>query len=225
MDYEILYQPSYALLKLNMEMSEQVNAEAGAFVSMSSGIKIETGIRGGLFKGLKRSLLGGESFFINKFIAEIPGEVTMAPPLPGDIHAMDLDNHRVFVQSGSFMAGTVDIDIDTKWGGSKTFFSREGLFLLKIEGTGTMFASSFGAVHPITLGDGETCRIDTGHVVAFDDGVGYKVKRIGGLKSTFFSGEGLVVELTGPGRVWIQSRSEDAFLSWLIPHLPKDSGN
>jgi len=75
------------------------------------------------------------------------------------------------------------------------------------------------------LGDGETCRIDTGHIVAFDDGVDYKVKRIGGLKSTFFSGEGLVVELTGPGRVWIQSRSEDAFLSWLIPRLPKDSGN
>ena len=223
MYYEILYQPSYALLKLNLERSEQVNAEAGALVSMSSGISIETGIKGGIFGGLKRSLLGGESFFINKFTAESPGEITMAPALPGDIHSMDLENEVVFVQSGSFMAGTIDIDIDTKWGGSKTFFSKEGLFMLKIEGTGSLFASSFGAIHPITLEEGETYIVDTGHIVAFDDNVKYKVKKIGGLKSTLFSGEGLVVYLTGPGRAWIQSRSQDAFLSWLIPRLPSNS--
>lgn len=223
MYYEILYQPSYALLKLDLETSEQINAEAGALVSMSSGISIETGMKGGLFGGLKRSLLGGESFFINKFTAESPGEITMAPPLPGDIHTMDLENEVLLVQSGSFMAGTIDIDIDTKWGGSKTFFSREGLFLLKIEGTGSMFASSFGAIHPITLAEGETYTVDTGHIVAFDEGVDYKVNKIGGIKSTLFSGEGLVVELTGPGRVWIQSRSEDAFLAWLIPRLPSNS--
>lgn len=220
MNYEILYQPSYALLKLNLETSEQVNAEAGALVSMSSGISIETGMKGGLFGGLKRSLLGGESFFINKFTAESPGEITMAPALPGDIHAMDLENEVLYVQSGSFMAGTTDIGIDTKWGGSKTFFSKEGLFLLKIGGTGTLFASSFGAIHPITLEAGETYTVDTGHIVAFDDNVGYNVKKIGGIKSTLFSGEGLVVELTGPGRAWIQSRSQDAFLAWLIPRLP-----
>ncbi|MCC7550364.1 MAG: TIGR00266 family protein [Methanobacterium sp.] len=223
MDYEILYQPSYALLKLDLDSSEQVNAEAGALVSMSSGISIETGMKGGLFGGLKRSLLGGESFFINKFTAESPGEITMAPALPGDIHSMDLENEVLFVQSGSFMAGTMDIDIDTKWGGSKTFFSKEGLFLLKIEGTGSLFASSFGAIHPITLEEGETYIVDTGHIVAFDNNVNYHVKKIGGLKSTLFSGEGLVVELTGPGRAWMQSRSEDAFLSWLIPRLPSNN--
>lgn len=223
MEYEILYKPSYSLLKLDLERLEQVNAESGALVSMSSGISIETGMKGGLFGGLKRSLLGGESFFINKFTAESPGEITMAPPLPGDIHTMDLENEVIFVQSGSFMAGTIDIDIDTKWGGSKTFFSKEGLFLLKIEGTGSLFTSSFGAIHPLTLEEGEKYIVDTGHIVAFDEHVGYQVKKIGGLKSTLFSGEGLVVELTGPGKAWIQSRSEDAFLSWLIPRLPSSN--
>lgn len=95
-----------------------------AILSMSQGISIETGMKWDIFGGLKISLLGGESFFINKFIAESPGEITMAPPLPGDIHSMDLENAILYVQSGSFMAGTIDIDIDTKWGGSKTFFSR-----------------------------------------------------------------------------------------------------
>ena len=217
MNYEILYQPSYALLKLNLERSEQVNAEAGALVSKSSGINLETEAKGGLLSGLKRSVLGGESFFINKFIADSPGELTLAPPLPGDIHAIDLENDVLFVQSGSFMAATPDINMDTKWGGSKTFFSREGLFLLKVEGSGSLFTSSFGAIHPVTLEEGEKYIVDTGHMVAFDESVDYRVTKVGGLKSTLFSGEGLVVELTGPGRAWIQSRSEDDFYSWLIP--------
>ncbi len=221
MDYEILYQPSYSLLKLDLETDEEVNAEAGALVSMSSSISIETGIKGGVFGGLKRSLLGGESFFINKFTARSPGEITMAPPLPGDIHSMNMEDQTIYVQSGSFMASTIGIDIDTSWGGSKTFFSREGLFLLKIKGRGKLFASSFGAIHPVDLQSGENYLVDTGHIVAFEEGVGYNVKRIGGMKSTLFSGEGLVVELTGPGRAWIQTRSEDSFLSWLIPRLPK----
>jgi len=161
MNYEILYQPSYALLKLNLERSEQVNAEAGALVSKSSGINLETEAKGGLLSGLKRSVLGGESFFINKFIADSPGELTLAPPLPGDIHAIDLENDVLFVQSGSFMAATPDINMDTKWGGSKTFFSREGLFLLKVEGSGSLFTSSFGAIHPVTLEEGEKYIVDT----------------------------------------------------------------
>lgn len=131
MEYEILYQPSYSLLKLDLERLEQVNAESGALVSMSSGITIETGMKGGLFGGLKRSLLGGENFFINKFTAESPGEITMAPPLPGDIHTMDLENEVIFVQSGSFMAGTIDIDINTKWEDQRHFSPKKDCFSLK----------------------------------------------------------------------------------------------
>lgn len=221
MEHEILYRPSYSLLKLSLETNEAVSAEAGAMVSMSSGISMETTMKGGLFSGLKRSLLGGESFFINKFAAEKPGEITLAPPLPGDILDLDLDNQTVFVQSGSYMASTPEIEIDTKWGGSKTFFSREGLFLLKLEGKGKLFTSSFGAIHNISLGEGEKYTVDTGHMVAFDETVDYTVKRVGGLKSTLFSGEGLVCELTGPGNILIQSRSQDAFLAWLIPQIPQ----
>lgn len=77
---------------------------------------------------MKRSLLGGESFFINKFSAQSPGEITMAPPLPGDIHTMDMQDQIIYVQSGSFMAGTPVINIDTSWGGSKTFSQEKDYF-------------------------------------------------------------------------------------------------
>lgn len=221
MEHEILYQPSYSLLKIMLRQGEAISAEAGAMVSMSSGIQIETSMKGGLFGSLKRSVLGGESFFVNTFRADENGEVALAPSLPGDIHDLELKGQTIYVQSGSYLASSPEIEVDTKWGGAKTFFSREGLFLLKISGTGKLFLSSYGAIHEINLEAGQKYIVDTGHMVSFDEGVGYTVKKVGGLKSTLLSGEGLVCELTGPGKITIQSRSEAAFLSWLIPHIPK----
>jgi len=220
MEYEILYRPSYSLLTVKMEGGEAVSAEAGAMVSMTDSIGMDTSMKGGLMSTLKRSILGGESFFINTFRAESSGELTLAPSLPGDIQAIELNNNSVLVQSGSYIASTPELTVDTKWGGAKTFFSREGLFLLKVSGTGTLFVSSYGAIHEVELSAGQRYVVDTGHMVSFSEGVGYSVKRVGGLKSTLFSGEGLVCELTGPGKIMIQTRSADAFLSWLIPQLP-----
>ena len=80
MNHDILYGPSYSLARVRLEAGEEVSAEAGAMVSMSSGIEMQTGVKGGLLSGLKRSLLGGESFFINTFKATAAGEVTFAPP-------------------------------------------------------------------------------------------------------------------------------------------------
>ena len=222
MQHEIIYQPSYSLVKVKMEKGETVSAEAGAMVSMSGGIQIETKMKGGLLGSLKRSVLGGETFFVNKFTAaEEPGEVTFAPTLPGDIAAVNLDNATVFAQSGSYIASDPSLTVDTKWGGAKTFFSKEGLFLLKISGKGVVFLSSYGAIHKVELSSGQKYKVDTGHMVAFDESVQYNVTKVGGLKSLLFSGEGLVCELTGPGNIYLQTRSEDAFLSWLIPKIPK----
>ena len=129
------------------------------------------------------------------------------------------------VQSGSYVASAVGIEIDTSWGGAKTFFASEGLIMLKASGSGELILSSYGAIHERNLAEGETYTVDTGHLVAFSEGIGFKVKKVGGIKSTLFSGEGLVVDLTGPGRVLIQTRSTQAFLSWLIPQLPKTSSS
>ena len=222
MKHEILYKPSYSLAVLDMERGEEIVAESGAMVSMSPGISIETSTRGGgLLGGLARKFLTNESFFLNTFHADEPGEISLAPPLPGDVFYTDMRNQTLMVQSGSYMASSKSLSVDTQWGGAKTFFSKEGLFLIRVQGSGDLFLSSYGAIHIKELGNGEKYIVDTGHMVAFDETVNYRVTRVGGLKSTLFSGEGLVVELTGPGRVLIQSRSADSFLSWLIPQLPK----
>ncbi len=221
MEHEILYRPSYSLLRVSLLQGESIAAEAGAMVSMSAGIEMETAACGGVFGALKRSMLGGESFFVNTFRANQPGEVTLAPTLPGDLCAFELTGGTLFAQSGAYIASSLQIDVDTKWGGAKTFFSKEGLFLLKLAGTGTVFLSSYGAIHAVDLQPGQQYIVDTGHMVAFEESVDYRVERVGGLKSTFFSGEGLVCRLTGPGRILIQTRSADAFLAWLIPQIPR----
>ncbi|WP_432477381.1 TIGR00266 family protein [Nocardioides sp. GXQ0305] len=223
MHVDIRHTPSFALAVLTLSPGEEVKAEAGAMTSMSGGVEIETKAQGGIMKGLRRSVLGGESFFVNTFRAPGGGELTLSPTLPGDIIDLPLSGQTLLVQSGSWLASSPDIEVDTKWGGGKTFFSGEGLFLLRCSGAGDMLVSSFGAIEQRTLGAGEVLKVDTGHVVAFEQGVGYEVSKVGRWKSTLLSGEGLVATFTGPGSVWMQTRSPSDFLGWLIPQLPSRS--
>lgn len=222
MNVEILYKPAYALGVLTLSSGEEVRVEGGAMVSMSDGVTIETKAAGGLLKSLARSVLGGESFFQNTYVAPSQGgEVTVAPALPGDLFTIDLQNENLMVQSGSYVASEAGVELDTKWGGAKTFFASEGLIMLRASGSGQVVLSSYGAIHEKNLAAGERYIVDTGHLVAFTEGMQFKVNKVGGLKSTLFSGEGLVVELAGPGRVLMQTRSTDAFLAWLLPKLPQ----
>lgn len=224
MEHAIAHRPSFAQVTLSLSAGEAVRAEAGAMVTHTDGVAVETEASGGIVDSLKRSVLGGESLFQNTFTAERAGEVTLAPPLPGDVVAHDLDG-RLLVQSGSYLASDVEVGLDTRFGGGRTFFGGEGLFLLELEGSGPVYLSSYGAVDAHELEAGERFVVDTGHVVAFDDELTFDVERVGGLRSTLFSGEGLVCSFEGPGTVWTQSRSTDAFLSWLIPQLPTNSSD
>jgi uncharacterized protein (TIGR00266 family) len=222
MDVEILYRPSYSLGVIKLADGEQVRVEGGAMVSMSPNVTLETAATGGILKSLGRALLGGESFFQNTYLAPAGGgEITVAPALPGDLFTLDLGDESLLVQSGSYVASEMGIQVDTKWGGAKTFFASEGLIMLRAQGRGKLVLSSFGAIHQMDLAPGQHQIVDTGHLVAFSEGMGFQVRRVGGMKSTLFSGEGLVVDLAGPGRVLMQTRSSDAFLAWLIPKLPK----
>ncbi|AMM53157.1 TIGR00266 family protein [Pyrococcus kukulkanii] len=217
MEYKIEHRPSFSLLEIQLGPGEAVQAEAGAMVYMDPTVSLETKARGGIFGALKRSILGGESFFVNVFRG--PGKVGFAPGYPGDIIGLEIDG-KLYAQSGAFIAASENIDIDVKFGGATTFIGREGVFLLEMRGKGMVFLSSYGAIQKISL-NGESLIVDTGHMVAFTEGIDFTIKRMGGLKSTLFSGEGLVFEFRGTGDVYIQTRSLDGFLSWILPHLPK----
>jgi uncharacterized protein (TIGR00266 family) len=220
MEYYIDHRPSYSLVIARLSTGEKIVAEAGAMVSMSASIDIETKARGGILGSLKRSVLGGESFFINTYTARSDGVITLAPSLPGDCEVIEMEGKGLMIQGTSYIASADTVEIDTKFAGMKGFISGEGFFFLKTAGTGPVFISSYGAIHEVNVTPDQDLVIDTGHIVAFEDNLTWNVKTVGGLKSTFFSGEGLVCRFSGEGKVWLQTRSPQAFLDWLVPKLP-----
>jgi uncharacterized protein (TIGR00266 family) len=225
MKIDIKYQPSYSLAIVSLAPEEAVQAEGGAMVSMTANLDIATAMKGGLMGALKRSVLGGESLFFNTFVSRGgPGEITLAPSLPGDVTSLELTGETFYLQSGSFLASSPDINVDTSWGGARTFFGSEGLFLLKATGRGPVIFSSYGAIHQVAM-SGQPYIVDTGHVVGFTGGLDFDVRRVGSWKSTILSGEGLVCEFRGTGTLYLQTRSSQAFLSWLIPKLPRSGAS
>lgn len=225
MEITLKHQPSFSLAVVQLDPNEQIKAEPGAMVSFSDGVQVETKAEGGFLGGLKR-MVGGESFFQNTYQAPTQGgEITLAPSLPGDMIVLEIEGEGLMLQSGAYIASESGVSFDTSWGGSKGFFGSGSLLLLRVSGRGTLLAGCYGALEERILKPGERYTVDTGHIVAFDPSISFQVRRVGSWKSTLLGGEGLVCELTGPGRVLMQSRSEEAFLNWLLPKLPQRSNN
>ena len=227
MKSSIDFEASYAMLNVELESGEQIKAEPGALVAQQ-GVEMKTGMGGGgLFGGLKR-MIGGESFFVNTFTAGAEGGwVSLAPTSPGDIVPFDVEgSENLFVQSGSFLACTPNVQIDTQFQGFRGFFSGESLFFLRAytEGDrGTIYVDSYGGIKQVAVSPGQELVVDTGHLVAFTDDVEYSIGKVGGLRSLVVGGEGLVMKFRGNGHVWVQSRNMASFAEKIIPFLPKDS--
>jgi uncharacterized protein (TIGR00266 family) len=220
--YEIVHNPAFSALILKLRQNEAVTAEKNAMMYMQPTIDIAThGREGGLLKGLVTSALGSESFFVNTFTATRgPGELALVGPLMGDIRAVPLYAVGLVIQSGDYLASTPGIMLDTKWQGLKGFFAERDMVMLHATGQGVVFISSFGGVIEKDLAYGEMLTIDTGHMVAFSDTMNYSLRRVGGWKSTILSGEGLVVDIGGPGKVLMQTRQLPVFASEILRFMP-----
>jgi uncharacterized protein (TIGR00266 family) len=223
--YEVLHQPSFSLAVLQLQAEQSIQAEAGAMVSMSANVELQSQMKGGLFGAIKRAA-GGESAFISTFTARGgPGEVTLAPGTPGDVAAIELSGRPFFVQSSSYLAGDASLTVDTKWGGAKSFFSGEGLFVLMVQGQGLLLVSSFGAIHRKRLQAGERYIVDTGHLVAWEGTTQYTLRKAAsGFFRSMMSGEGIVAEFAGPGEILIQTRNLAALAGLLRPFFPSQGG-
>lgn len=211
----------FTTLTVRLASGEKMRAEAGAMVAMSPTIDIASKTQGKGLGGMFRAAVGGEGLFASEFTASGgAGEVVLAPATPGDVVEFDLQGKTLYAQSGAYLAGDADLELGTK-GSFKAMISGEGLFLQTITGTGKAYLACYGAVMTRDLAPGETYIVDTGHMLAFEEGVNYRVKMVSkGLFSTMASGEGLVAEFQGPGRLWIQSRNLSGFAALLTKLLP-----
>ncbi len=205
MQVNILYKPSQAIAQCWLAAGESLTAESGAMMGMSTNVNMTTQ-SGGLMKGLKR-LFGGESFFRNTFTAGGgQGEVLLTTPLCGDMVVLDCGQTQWLIQNSAYVASSYGVDVQTQSGGFKGLFSGAGLFVLATQGQGQCIVGSFGAIEPVQV-NGEMI-IDTGHVVAWDTRLQYKITKSGaGWIASWLSGEGLVCQFTGQGTVFVQTRS------------------
>src|ERR1044072_1346585 len=224
-DYEVLHQPSFSLAVVRLQPEQSIQAESGAMVSMSANVELQSQMKGGFLGALKRAACG-ESAFISTFTARGgPGEVTLAPGAPGDIAAIEMAGQTFFVQSSSYLAGDASLTVDTKWGGAKSFFAGEGLFVLMIQGQGLLLVSSFGAIDRKQLQDGERYVVDTGDLVAWEGTTQYTLRKAAsGFFRSMMSGEGIVAEFSGPGGRLIQTRNLAARAGPLKPFFPTQGG-
>jgi uncharacterized protein (TIGR00266 family) len=214
--------PAFGVARLALGPNEPVRAEAGAMMAMSSGVALESKMEGGLLRSLKRAALGGESFFVNTYTAPPQGGwVDVAARLPGDLTSMELAEGRsLFVQKGSWLASAASVQLDAQWGGFKNLFGSEGGFILRAAGTGPIVVSCYGALETWTLEAGQSITLDTGHMVAYEDTVTMSLRKVaGGIVQTVKSGEGLVFDFTGPGKVLSQTRNPTELIGWIQSFL------
>jgi uncharacterized protein (TIGR00266 family) len=218
MKYEVKYKPAYAMLVVNLNQGEAITAESGALTYMDPTLEAHTRKREQSFFGsLGLRLIGGQSFWVNDYIANYgPGEVALVAAPVGDIEVLEVQPGRGYIiQKSAYIASSQSIDLDLKWEGFTKGLFGQGLFMLRATGNGQLFINTFGAIDTHTLKPGQTLIVDNFHLVAFSDTCSYKVTKFGGLKETLLGGEGLVTQITGPGDVHIQTKNVREFVDWL----------
>lgn len=219
-DYKI-YGEEMQFVEIELDSQETVVAEAGSFMMMPDGVEMETifgdgsrqnqGFMDKLFSAGKR-LLTGESLFMTAFTNTGGGKrhVAFASPYAGKIIPLDLYElgGKIVCQKDAFLCAakgvSVGIEFQRKLGTG--LFGGEGFIMQKLEGDGMAFMHAGGMVIERELMIGETLKIDTGCIVAFTKNVNYDIQMVKGIKNAIFGGEGLfLAQLTGSGKVWIQS--------------------
>lgn len=222
MKTEILQRPSNTIAKIDLTAGEEITSEGGAMVAMSPGLSVDTTThkrgKGSFRKSMKR-MFSGESIFMNHYKCEAPeATIFLAPTLSGDLVHKKMEGKTLIVQGSSYVASTGDVELDIGWQGFKSIIAKEGMFWIKLSGSGEVILNAFGAIYPVEV-DGEYI-VDTGHVVAFEEGLDFKLSKAGSSWiGSFMGGEGIVSRFHGKGTIWCQSHNQTTFGRLLGPKL------
>ncbi len=240
-DFEI-FGEEMQFVEITLDPGEACVAEAGAFMYMDPGIVMETifgdgsaqadagGFMDKLLSAGKR-VLTGESLFMTVFGNSGSGrqKVAFASPYPGSVLPVDLTQHggTLLCQKDAFLCAakgiSMGIAFQKKLGAG--LFGGEGFILQKLEGDGLAFVHAGGHVVQRELAAGQTMRLDTGCLVAFETSINYDIQMVPGVKTAFFGGEGLFyAALTGPGKVWIQSLPFSRLAKRIYAAAPQTGG-
>lgn len=201
------------VLEIVLQPGESVISEAGQLSWMTASIDMHTSTQkaggGGMFGAIRRVASGG-SLFMTEFTAQgAPGMVSFATKMPGHIVPLQLNGAGAYmVHRHGFLAGTPNIELTVGFQQSlgAGVFGGEGFRLQQVTGQGLAWVELSGELIQYQLAPGESMRVHPGHVGIFEQTVNFQITRIKGVKNMLFGGDGVfLAELTGPGRIWLQS--------------------
>ena len=220
MKVDVRARPSYAIAYLFLSADERAYVERSAIVTLTDGIDVRGSFGGdGVVSALKRKAFGGETLLFTEVHAQVEGAwVTAAPPYPGDIEAIQVTAASpVMIESGSLLAYSAGVVGDVRYSGLKTVVLHEGVAMIETSGDGVAVLSAYGAIEELDLAEGMSVIVDTGHIMGFTYGITMDVGALSSIAKAVTTGEGLVARMTGPGRVYLQTRAERDLRSWLFP--------
>lgn len=225
LQHEITHGPSFAMLRVDLQPGQVLIAEAGSMVArhkhVGMDVKMNAGSNPGFFAKLKaflvaliRKFVGGETFFVNHFSAAQPGSVWVAPTLSGSVQYRRMQGETLTLSTGAYLASSGPLEMTMKFGGLRSLLAKEGAFFLQIRGHGDLWFNSYGGITPIEVNGSYV--VDNGHLVGFEGNLTFDIKTAGGGMMGFMaSGEGLVCQFNGQGRVYLQSRNTATLVDWL----------
>jgi uncharacterized protein (TIGR00266 family) len=215
-------------VSIRLGAGESIYTQSGGMTWMDSGIAMTTNMKGGLMKGLGR-MISGDSLFMATYTANIPNqEIVIASTFPGSIAPVELSGRAIIAQKSAFLCAqpSVTLSAYVTRGIGAGLFGGEGFILQRLFGSGTVLMEIDGSLVERDLAPGETIKVDTGNVAAFEESVIYQAEMVKGFKNILFGGEGLfLTTLTGPGKVWLQTMTLPSFAKSLMPFLPKPGAN
>jgi uncharacterized protein (TIGR00266 family) len=226
MKYEILG-TTLQTLDIYLSQGESLFTESGGMAWMTGDVEMNTDTRGGLMKGLARSL-AGESLFLTTHTCTGSGAmITFTPESPGSILALELGaGESRICQKDAFMVAesSVSLDIHFRKKLGAGLFGGEGFVLQRLTGPGVAWVEIAGEVRSYTLKPGQTMKVDPGHIAMYEPTVSYDITRVKGVRNMLFGGEGLfLATLTGPGRIWLQSLPLANLAQKLASYMPAKS--
>ncbi len=216
-------------LDITLSQGESLFTESGGMAWMMGDIDMSTNTRGGLFKGLARTL-AGESLFLTTYKCEsAKALITFTPEAPGSIIPVQLAAGEARIcQKDAFMVAeeSVSLEIHFRKKLGAGLFGGEGFILQKLTGPGMAWVEIAGEVREYILKDGQTMKVDPGHIAMYEPTVQYDITRIKGIRNMLFGGEGIfLATLTGPGRVWLQSLPLSNLANKIAQYLPLNNSN
>lgn len=217
MEVELRGGKSFTFLNFNLKKNEELITESGAMASMDKHIDLTSKLNGSIFRALLLKFLGKESIFINTFVnkSETSQSLVITQPTPGEIVHKKINNETIYLQAGAFIACTPNVKFKLSFAGFSSFLAGEGLFRLRFYGTGDIWYGSYGSIIEKEV-DGEYI-VDSGHLLSYSPNLKLNIQLSGGIFSSFFSSEGLVLRLEGKGKIQLQTRSLGGIAGWLNP--------